>query len=82
MSSDLELIADTDLVDELLHRFDHAVFIGVKPPSRGNMGPDSVTVCKWGSPELVAFHCRAFATAMEHFAAGNLQRNLNAEAEE
>ena len=79
MPSELELVADKELIDELLHRFDDAVFIAVKPPARGNLGPDSVTICKWGSPELMAFHCRAFATAMEHQAGCNIQKQLNTE---
>lgn len=82
MPSDLELVADKDLINELLHRFDDAVFIAVKPPLRGNTGPDSIIICKWGCPQLMAFHCRAFATAMEHLAASNVQSTLNTETED
>jgi hypothetical protein len=82
MPSDLELIADRDLVDELLHRFENAIFIGVKPPPRSDGQPESVTICKWGSAELMAFHCRAFATALEHRAGHTIQNILRQEIEE
>ena len=42
--SDIQLISTKDLIDEVMNRFDHAVFSGMRV---GSQGRDSYTARRW-----------------------------------
>ncbi len=81
-SSELELLTEPELIDELLRRFEHGVFIAVKPPQRTDGVPEFARICKWGSAEIMAFHCRAFAAAVERITSDHIKEILAGEEEE
>jgi len=82
MTVELEFVSEMDLLRELLRRFDHGVFIGVRPPMKADTKTDPVTICEWGSREQMAFHCQTFSDAVNVLHRRQVEEILSADVED